>query len=340
MIFKIFFISIALFVVFASHHPEVFKINLDLPSEERFKEVILAKRSQIQAFSKVFFEEYPEYLLPNISSFEDVFSHQKEFYDELKGVAKYSNLSLKQALALNFIYEILASCTSIITIDLNGNLIHGRNLDYHLGTFIANFTVHLLFYKNGSLLYEGDGNAGFLGIATGLKKGSFAISLNQRKGEGDIRKSMEIILKNNIFPIPYFMRNVMEKAKDFESAVKMLSSQEFAAPAYVIVSGVNRNEGVVITRNRSGVQNITQIKENNTNEWYLVQTNYDRDVPDPIKDLRRLPAEERIREIGRNKMSMGLLFDKVISIYPNHNAMTITSGVICAKTGEFNITVW
>ena len=32
--------------------------------------------------------------------------------------------------------------------------------------------------------------------------------------------------------------------------------------------------------------------------WFLVQTNYDRDIPDPMHDPRRIPVEQRLRERG------------------------------------------
>jgi acid ceramidase/N-acylethanolamine-hydrolysing acid amidase len=40
----------------------------------------------------------------------------------------------------------------------------------------------------------------------------------------------------------------------------------------------------------------------------LVQTNYDRDIPDPKDDLRRTPAENRLRKVGNN-ISEQVLFD-------------------------------
>jgi len=36
----------------------------------------------------------------------------------------------------------------------------------------------------------------------------------------------------------------------------------------------------------------------NETNWYLVQTNYDRDIVDPYYDGRRYPAEERMKDIG------------------------------------------
>ena len=99
------------------------------------------------------------------------------------------------------------------------------------------------------------------------------------------------IMFRRTFSIPFYIRRVLETATDFQGAVKMLSSEEFAAPCYLTVSGVNKNEGVVITRDRRGVYNISQIDVDSQDQWFLVQTNYDRDVPDSESDYRRVPAE-------------------------------------------------
>jgi len=63
------------------------------------------------------------------------------------------------------------------------------------------------------------------------------------------------------------------------------------------MSGVNAGEGVVISRTRTGNENLFPLDAAN-GRWFIVQTNYDRNVPDPKNDSRRLPAEHRLEEIG------------------------------------------
>ena len=325
-------------ITICSHSPEVFKIDLDLPPEERFREVILSKHQQIKSFANTFLLNLPSSFLTQLRSVERVVSQKhKEFYSELQGVAKYANISFEEAYAFNLIYELLSSCTSIVSIDKNGNIIHGRNLDYPYGSLLSTFLVRYEFYRNGSLIFEGDGNAGFLGLATGMKRGAFAVSLNQRdstanKGE----PSLDMVIK---LPVPYIIRKVLEMAKNYEDAVEMLSKEKFASNAYLIVSGIDINEGVVLTRSKNSLVNSSRIDENNE-EWFVVQTNYDRDIEDPASDPRRVTAEGRMREIGRENIDMRRMFNEVLSVNPNKNSITITSGVMCAKTGDFNTTIW
>ena len=335
----IFFFSI-LFLGFSSHSPEVFKIDLDLPPQERFKDVLFAKQNEIKYFSEMVLGALPQELVSSIKKLESKIENQhKEFYEELLGVAKYTNLTFSEAFSLNLTYEILASCTSIVSIDKWGNVIHGRNLDYSYGEYISKFIVHFEFYKNGLLFYEGDGNAGFLGLVTGLKKKAFAISLNQRESDNNPALLINAVKNKKAIPIPYFIRNVLEQAENYENAIRMLSDEEFAAPCYLIISGIEKNEGAVITRDRHGVYNISQI-DLNTNQWFLVQTNSDRDIDNLEDDIRRVAAENRIDKIGRSNMTMEILFNDVISLSPNKNSGTITSSVMSPKTGFFNTTIW
>ena len=323
------------------HPPPVYKINLDLPPQERFKEVVSDMKPQIQALLKVLLAEapIPKFLFSVLGLYEEMVYQHHECYEELQGIAKYSGLSFGEVFLVNFIYEILASCTSIVTVDQNGNVIHGRNLDYPFQPYLSNLTVHYEFYRGGQLLYEGDGDAGFLGIVTGMRPGAFGISINERSKGGALSTIYEIMLRRT-FSVPFYIRRVLEKAENFTAAVQLLSSEEFAAPCYLTVSGVAKNEGVVITRDRRGVYNVSQIDFDSQDQWFLVQTNYDRDVPDPSSDYRRVPAEQRMRGIGRKNMSLETLYNGVMILEPNKRDETITSSVMCPKTGSFNTTIW
>lgn len=324
------------------HPPEVFKINLDAPPAERFKEVVLAKKNTIREFMKVFKAEYynlPRFVMSIVGHYEEAVYQHHECREELQGIAKYSGLMFGEVFLLNFIYEILASCTSIITVDKDGYLIHGRNLDYPFQPYLGNLTVRFEFYRNGSLLYLGDGIAGYLGLATGLRPNGFGISINERN-HGDLLPTVYEVLFRNTFSVPFFVRKVLETAENYKTAVKMLISEEIAAPVYLTISGINKNEGAVIARDRLGVYNITELDVDTEDRWFLVQTNYDRDVADPQDDYRRIPAEKRMREIGRKDMTRETLYEDVLILLPNKREDTITSCTMSPRTGSFDTTVW
>ena len=104
-----------------------------------------------------------------------------------------------------------------------------------------------------------------------------------------------------------------------------------------MISGTKNNEGIVITRNRNSIKDITSLTEQN---WFLVHTNYDRDIPDPEYDFRRTPAEDILKRLGNKDLTEQVLFNKVHSKYPNLNKNTIFTTLMSASTGYLNTTLW
>jgi N-acylethanolamine-hydrolysing acid amidase len=90
---------------------------------------------------------------------------------------------------------------------------------------------------------------------------------------------------DNSIPSAWLVRKVLEEEATYESAVQKLKSVEIGGPIYYIVSGIGK--GIVIEREIKGVHAAYELNEET---WFLVQTNYDRDGPEPIWDVRRSPV--------------------------------------------------
>jgi len=104
----------------------------------------------------------------------------------------------------------------------------------------------------------------------------------------------ELLIRGS-YPNCYLIYKIVQEESTFEGAVKRLNETEVIAPAYYIVSGIKSNEGVVIERERRTINAYYTLNETN---WYLVQTNYDRNVSDPKSDYRRIPAEQKMNAMG------------------------------------------
>lgn len=340
-LFYVFLFICSIFCVFCGTPTKKFKVNLDLPPQERFKDLVIEKKENLKelqiALQSVL--NIPSSIYKLVEYYAYYFYWDQEFIEELKGISKYSELPLGEIFFVNFMYEIFASCTSIITQDNEGNILHGRNLDYGFKDQFVNLMTRLEFYENGEFLFEGDGIAGYVGIITGLKKNSFTVSINERFSTNYLDTLYQIIFKK-AQAVPFFIRRVLGKAKNFNEAVELFKNEEFGAPCYLIVSGINKNEGVVITRDRSDVYNISQINTDKENQWFIVQTNYDRDVPDPASDYRRIPAENRLKLIGRNNINEKILYDNVLILPPNFRNVTITTAILSAKNNFFDTIIW
>jgi acid ceramidase len=63
------------------------------------------------------------------------------YQDEIAGLADAANIDVGQLVLINIFYEVFTVCTSIVAQDSQGNVYHGRNLDF--GLFPAyNLTDH------------------------------------------------------------------------------------------------------------------------------------------------------------------------------------------------------
>ena len=326
---------------FEPYSPKKYKIDLDLPPKQRWAELMKDFKAPLNTFRDYIVELIgvsPFYL--HFIPFTFAMSYDVEFAEEIRAIAELSDISFNEAYLLNFVYEMSAvkACTSIIMRTETGRIIHGRNLDFEFAQYLADLSSVAVFYKNGNPLFEGNVVAGYTGLTSGLKYGKFGITLNERDTTSWSDNLGAYFLHKSV-PPNYLVRKVLEKANSFDEAVKMLTKTRIIAPAYFIVSGTQPHEGVVITRGANEVKDMSWISANNPG-WFIVHTNYDRDLPDPSYDYRRTPAEERLAATQQKNITEQVLFDSVLSKYPNLNLATILTAIFSAETGYYNTTMW
>lgn len=93
----------------------------------------------------------------------------------------------------------------------------------------------------------------------------------------------------------------------------------------------------MIERDSDGVHGFYTL---NSTTWFLVQTNYDRDQPDPRHDPRRVPVENRIRERGQGGFTEKVLFEDFMTVWPTFNIATIMTTIMIPSASYHNTTVW
>lgn len=113
---------------------------------------------------------------------------------------------------------------------------------------------------------------GVVGTYTAVKQGAFAITLNQREPTRTYfslgQNIARIFMGYN--QVGWGIRDALAACHNYECAVSKLSTEPHVAPSYVIISGVKDNEGIIITRDRSGTAHVDELSDK---QWYLVQTN-------------------------------------------------------------------
>ncbi len=103
-----------------------------------------------------------------------------EFYLELKGIAEAIDLPYHQVLALNYMYELDAWCSSIIARLSNGTLILGRNFDFYNPNETSKTMFIGRFYQGTTFLFEAQMLASLTLVVTGYRPGAYALTVNER----------------------------------------------------------------------------------------------------------------------------------------------------------------
>ncbi|XP_071350826.1 N-acylethanolamine-hydrolyzing acid amidase-like [Trachinotus anak] len=252
---------------------------------------------------------------------------------EIRGMASNMGGSLADTIMLNFAYEVSAFCTSIIAQDKNGNVYHGRNLDYP-HSVLRNMTVDIIFLKKGKVAYRGTSFAGYVGLWTGQSPNKFTVSGDQRGSEHwwNYWKNVVSAFLLRRSPVSWLVREALEEAQDFEEAVMRLSKIPIITGVYYIVGGVRAGEGVVITRDREGPADIWPLDPVNGG-WFRVETNFDHWLPPPARDHRRDAANKALNATGQEHINMDTLY-QVLSVHPVCNGITVYTTTMSAATPE------
>ncbi|CAH2301494.1 N-acylethanolamine-hydrolyzing acid amidase isoform X1 [Pelobates cultripes] len=299
--------------------PPQYNVSLDLPPDQRWEPVLKQYNSTYlrETMYYLFDMSIPKWAHVVILPITDIdlFLLAKEPYaSEILGIAKTLGVHPGDVLGLNLVYEATAYCTSIIAQDEKGNLYHGRNLDYNFADILRNLTVDLNFIKGGQIVYTGTTFIGYVGLWTGQSPHIFTVSGDAREQDGKWWENAIYAFLKRSSPVSWLIRDTLNNAKDFQSAVLHLSVTPIIAETYYIMAGTQPKEGVVITRNRNGPADIWPL-DPLYGEWFHVETNYDHWTNPPPTDDRRTPAIKAMNATGQANITLDSLY-KVLSVTP------------------------
>lgn len=316
-----------------------YTVNLDLDPSLRWKEVIEDYKWEIPGLYKIFKAMVPAEFLPVVDLLGDSLETYipQPYSDEVRGIALQTGMPLGDVALLNVLYDVTAFCTSVIIEDTKGAIYHGRNLDYHFTDLLRNITILVHFQRGGKTVYTATTYAGYVGVLTGQKPHVFTVSVDERDQGAWWENLLEAILDHNANFISFLVRDTLEEASDFESALNSLASSPLIAPVYFIIGGVGPREGAVITRDRVSALNVWRLDAED-GRWFLVETNYDHWTTPPPDDDRRDPAIKSIEEMGRQNFTTKGLFG-VMSTPPVLNDGTIYTTIMSASQPEL-YTTW
>ncbi|XP_047572572.1 acid ceramidase [Lutra lutra] len=332
-----------------------YTINLDLPPYKRWHELMVDKAPALRIIMNSL-KDLVNAFVPSGKIMQIV--DQKlpgllgnfpgPFEEEMKGIAAVTEIPLGEIISFNVFYEFFTICTSIITEDKEGHLLHGRNMDFgvFLGWNINNntwvvteqlkpLTVNLDFQRNNKTVFKASSFAGYVGMLTGFKPGLLSLTLNERFNiNGGYMGVIEWILgKKDAMWIGFITRSVLENSTSYEEAKNILTKTKILAPAYFILGGNKTGEGCVITRDRK--QSLDVYELNTKQErWYVVQTNYDRWKSPFFLDDRRTPAKMCLNQTTQENISFATIYD-VLSTKPVLNKLTVFTALMDVTKDQY-----
>ncbi len=348
MYFKAALILTALLVLVSSvscvkdSTPQTYTINLDLPPEQRWKQVAEDHTEEILNLVKEIKAMVPPGTITLVSIIgEDVDKYIPYPYNlELVGITNsIKGLTLGELILGNTLYEVTAfghdgkpearACTSIVAETINGTIFHARNLDYNFGNVLRGLTIVVNFQQGGKTIYTGTTFAGMVGLLTGQKPHGFTITLDERDQGDWWMNALEALIAGTHGIAAFLIRDTLADADmTFNDALRVLADKPLIAPCYIIIGGIGSKQGAVITRDRIAAVDLWLLDAYN-GHWFLVETNYDHWVSPPARDNRRDPAIKGMNALTRSGLSWGGLYD-VLSTPPVLNNGTMYTVVMSA----------
>lgn len=292
--------------------------------------------------------------------------------DEIRGIQKATDLPMSSLLAFNLGYELMGFCTSVVAQDTSGHMFHSRNLDF--GLFLgSNFssgpnenfqwtntellrhtTVFTDFTRNGEVLYSSVSYVGYVGLLTGLRKDGVTVSVDTRFDDNydSFLKAWLQDSTDTASLLSQALRSQIEDdvvGTDFETYVSTLGSTRLVGPAYAIIGGPNKGQGLVLTIQPNATEPVDtwRITDSDglpaeaapSDKFYVLQTNYDHWEQAPKIDDRQTAAfdcmDNVITATGVSKDSMY----SVLAAMPNRNRLTTYTAVMDCAEGTLQATL-
>ena len=154
---------------------------------------------------------------------------------------------------MNLSYEW--GCTTSATEDLGGGIRMRRTLDWPFHGLGRELVVTA--HSAAAGVYYNVTWSGYLGVVTALCPNRFAVAINQapilRRGSTypwvfDWLANRVRTYHGDRMPPTFLLRQVCEKARDFEEAVVELRNTPLALPVFFTLAGTERGQAVVIER--------------------------------------------------------------------------------------------
>ena len=189
-----------------------------------------------------------------------------DYWAEMEGLAVQGGLPMPGVASGNLYYDALKAvigCTAF-AVDAPGGPLHARNLDWWTHqNMLARYTMVTRFLNGPAGPFITVGWPGLIGAFSGMAPGRFAITLNAVLSLEPMRPAL---------PVVFLLRHVLEHARDFNHALRLLSETPVASDSLLLLTGVRPGQMAVIERTptRHGVRRPASSSLCVTNDYHVI----------------------------------------------------------------------
>jgi acid ceramidase len=214
------------------------------------------------------------------------------YWNEMVGIAEQAKVPIGDVVCGNLYYDALKSvlmgCTAF-AVDTPEGPLHARNLDWWTeNDALRRYTMLTRFTGGAAGEFSSVGWPGFTGVFSAMAPGRFAVTLNAVISDEPVRAAS---------PVVFLLRQVLEEAADFRTALRLLSTVPVASDSLLLLTGVRLGEMVVIER--TPTRSKVRFSENGcifvTNDYRALETGLRR--MDSVLQATACRRHERISEL-------------------------------------------
>ena len=219
----------------------------------------------------------PRYIVRKVSKLQRKYV-PKKYYEEMQGLAAGSGLSMEDVITANFIPELF-HCSGFAIMNSatkNGELYHGRVLDYAVDWQLQEHAVVIVAEPKGGIPFVNVSYSGFIGSVTGMNSSHVSIGEMGGRGLGHWEG----------VPMSFLVREVLEKAKTLEDAIAIFRDNKRTCEYYYVIADGKTNQAVGM--------------EASWNKFMTVKPNHAvTKLPIAIKDAVVLSSGDRYKELTK-----------------------------------------
>lgn len=212
------------------------------------------------------------------------------FFEELRGVADGSGMTMEEIVVANFIPEMF-HCSGFAlsgAATKDGTLYHGRILDYGCDWRLQEHAVLTVAEPEGRIPFVNVTYAGFIGSVTGMNARHISIG---EMGGGGLGHWAGV-------PMTFLVRMVLEEADDLDGAIAVFRDHPRTCEYYYVIADGETGRGVGMEASWYGVR-VIQMGETHPR------------LPHALKDTALLSAGDRYEELARRVQEGYGAFDAV-----------------------------